>query len=201
MQIPAVILVREGSKRLPQKWALPWMGTTLVRWACAQVLQCEHVSGLVLATDSQAIIDNVHGVKPAMGSMEVFKDSVSATLARHWSRFESIKRPPVPDEQTSLSGLRWVQDALGLTASYVMLCQATSPFINPEDLSRLVLCADLPCRSFVALGARQRPTGQGYIVPPFITDATVKAWVEQDAPDVDVDTQSDYERALTLCQR
>lgn len=212
MKLPCIILVRAGSKRLPNKWALPWRGTTLLRWAIAQCVKCENVSQVIVGTDSQEIIDHVHGVCKAkvpedgrdyapldhLRLHDTFKDSVSDVLL--YGPVKCVRREPVADDQPSLAGVREVQALCAMEASYVLLVQCTSPFVNPDDLSRLILCADLPSDHVACLSKKGRPTGQGYIVPPWIVDATPRTTVEQDAPDVDVDTQADYERALSLCQ-
>lgn len=178
-RIPCVILVRAGSKRLPNKWALPWRGTTLLSHAVSQAWACEQVSRVVVASDSPEILHRAFEAD---------------------NRTVLVERDEVPDDQTSLDGLRQVQIKAKLEASYVMLVQTTSPFVNPEDLSRLVLCSELPSPGVAALGKRGRPSGMGYIIPPFIEDATPRTFVEQDAPEIDVDEQADYERALELCR-
>lgn len=178
MKIPAIILVRAGSKRLPDKWALPWGTTNLLGNAIRQARACEYVERVIVGTDSKDI--------------GAFAFGEGANV---------IYRPPVADDQTSLDGLRYVQCEAGIVASYCLLVQCTSPFVNAEDLSRLILCAEMPCAHVVALGKRGRPSGMGYVFPPFITDAQPRTFVEQDAPDVDVDTRADYERALEIARK
>lgn len=200
-KLPCVILVRENSKRLPGKAFLQWKGTTLLRNCIMACLACENVGEVIVASDGVGILDHVDGADALERVMGHEPDvGYGATLRAADGRLRTWKRPEVPDDQTSLDGLRQVQEGLGLQASYILLAQATSPFISPADLSRLVLCADLPCPGVAALGKRGRPSGMGYVVPPFIEDAAPRAFVEQDAPEIDVDVLADYERALSLCQ-
>lgn len=181
IRLPAIILVRDGSKRLPHKWKLKWHDTSLLGWCIRQLRRCEYVGRIIVAGDHADI-------------------GACAELAGAEYVNQRPNGEPVPDTQKSIEGLRYVQSVTGLDASYVLLAQCTSPFVNPEDLSRLVLCSDLPCNQVTYLGKKGKPSGMGYIFPPFIDDNR-GPYVEQDAPDVDVDTMADYERALELCQR
>lgn len=197
--VPVILLVRGGSKRLPRKALLPWRGTTLLRHAIAQCLECEHVSGVVVATDDDALIQHARGgifTKDVAGlAYAKIQDSASKTLERFGHKFDTIKRPPVPDDQTSLEGLRWVQDQLGLHASYVMLVQCTAATINAGDLTRLVMTADLPTTEIWALGARGKPSGMAWLVPPWVKTTVPNRFVEQDAALCDIDTLEQYEEA------
>lgn len=173
--VPAILLVRGNSKRLPRKWALPWGDGTLASNAVAAVNACPVVSRLYVASDDRHVLDTA-------------------------GDFQSIHRPHVDDAQTSLQGLRWVLGRAGLEASYVLLVQCTAPFINPTDLERLVLLAlERPGREVWGLTTDTRnpkPSGMAWLVPPFCNDLRPTRWVLQDAPDYDVDTREDYDRAL-----
>lgn len=207
MKLPCIILVRAGSRRLPNKWALPWRGTTLLRWAIAQAVKCEHVSKVIVGTDSQEIIDHVNGVCKAkvpedgrdyapldhLRMLDTFKDSVSAELVGHYHT--CVRRDPVADDQTSLDGVRDVQARANLEASYVLLVQSTSPTLTAEDLSRLVLTADLPTTEVWALGVKGKPSGAAWLLPPWLNHTRPDRIVEQDAPLCDIDTADQYEEA------
>lgn len=177
-RIPAIILVRAGSKRLKDKWQLPWRGTTLLGHAINQVWSCEYVSRVIVASDSMKALEHAKEVD---------------------LRTETILRDEVPDDQTSLDGLRQVQIRAKLEASYVMLVQSCSPFVNPTDLERLILCSSLPCQQVTFLGKKGKPSGQAFIYPPFIQTDNRGPYVEQDADALDIDSRDDYERALK-CQ-
>lgn len=176
-RIPAIILVRAGSKRLPDKWALPWRGTTLLGHAINQAWSCEYVSRVIVASDSYKALEHAKDVD---------------------LRTEVILRDEVSDDQLSIEGLRQVQIKAKLEASYVLLVQATSPFVNPADLERLILCSELPCQQVTFLGKKGKPSGMAYVYPPFCGDNR-GPYVEQDADALDIDTRDDYERALK-CQ-
>lgn len=207
MKLPCIILVRAGSKRLPNKWALPWRGTTLLRWAIAQAVKCEHVSQVIVGTDSQEIIDHVHGVCKAkvpedgrdyapldhLRLHDTFKDSVSDVLL--YGPVKCVRREPVADDQPSLAGVREVQAVCAMEASYVLLVQCTSPTVTPDDLSRLVLTADLPTTEVWALGVKGKPSGAAWLLPPWLDHTRPDRIVEQDAPMCDIDTAEQYEEA------
>lgn len=175
IRIPAIILVRAGSKRLKDKWQLPWRGTTLLGHAINQVWSCEYVSRVIVGSDSQKILDHAKLID---------------------GRTETVLRDEVEDDQPSLEGLRQVQIRARLEASYVMLVQATSTHVNAADLERLVLCSDLPCKQVTFLGKKGKPSGQAFIYPPFLTTDNRGPYVEQDAPSFDIDTRENYEEAL-----
>lgn len=180
IKLPCIILVRAHSKRLPKKWALPWKGGTLLSHCIQQARLCEHVSRVIVAADSEEIRDH-------------------AGLHSAEAVYQRANDEPVPDTQKSIEGVRYAQSVSGLEASYVLLCQCTSPFVNSEDLTRLILCSDLPRTDWSFLGRKGKPSGMGYVIPPFIGDVR-GACIEQDAPDVDVDTETDYQHALKLLE-
>lgn len=191
------MLCREGSKRLPGKNRLDWFGASLYLNALRQALMCSAVSRLDMVTDMQLQPREV-----------LLTESVGVSGATFW-------RKPMPDEHTSIEGVNWWREQAGLEASYVLLIQCTSPFINPEDLDRLITTAfaDGPPQCVWALGDPDdthpkllergitgRPSGMGYIVPPMATDTIARRIVKQTAPMIDIDAQADYERALEIAR-
>jgi len=179
IKIPAIMLVRGGSKRLPDKWAKAWGDSTLLRHAIQQCEDCEAVSDTWIGSDDYEL----------------------SNIADDQGAFY-CHRPEVSDDQTSMDGLAYVLDTIGLQASYVLLVQCTAPFINPTDLERLILLAlDEPSRDVWALckdTRNPRPSGMAWVVPPFAETLTPTRWVQQDAPDIDIDTQSCYDEALRI---
>lgn len=176
--IPAIMLVREGSTRLPRKWALPWNGVPLAVHAVQQAEACPVVHGVHVVTDSEEIGRKIEA-------------NTGARVYLH---------PGMGSSHTSLQGLRWAGERTGLMASYTLLIQCTAPFINPTDLERLVLLGlEHPGREVWGLTTdmrNPRPSGMAWLVPPFVSDLRPTRWVLQDAPGFDIDTQEDYDRAV-----
>lgn len=183
------MLCREGSKRLPGKNRLDWFGEPLWKHALRQARACSGVSRLDCVSDMKL-----------PSAIEV-------------DRFLGMWHKPMPDDHTSIEGVNWWREMAGLQASYVLLIQCTSPFINPEDLDRLITAAfaDGPPQCVWALGdpddthpkllekgVTGRPSGMGYLVHPGATDTIARRIVKQSAPMIDVDTLEDYERARNL---
>lgn len=176
--IPAIMLIREGSLRLPRKWALDWQGKTLARHAAEQTLACPVVDQLHFVTDSH----------------DIAAEAPEDAACRVWMH------PGMSGAHTSLEGLRWACTRSGLQASYVLLVQCTAPFINPTDLERLILLGlESPGREVWGLCTDMRnpkPSGMAWLVPPFCSDLRPTRWVLQDAPGYDVDVRADYDAAL-----
>lgn len=189
MRVPALMLCREGSKRLPGKNRLDWNGKPLWLHAAEQTLAAESVTCLHIGTDMPDVhAARVRGVKPVhvwpIGTMEPFIECIN-----EWRRLTE------------------------LYATYVLLVQCTSPFINPADLDALVKRAfSGGCPQWVyALGSEKgthpalanigvsgTPSGMGYIIPPDAKTTLARVIVPQKAPMVDLDTVKDWEEAIAL---
>lgn len=179
MKLPCVMLAREGSKRLPGKNRLAWYGKPLWLNAIECAARAEHVSRVHLVTDL------------SVGSLAEYQ----TTPAQCWHRV-------MPDGHTSHEGVDWWRKQAGLEASYCLLIQCTSPFINPADLDRLIEIAfadGLPSEIW-ALGDRGKPCGMGYVIPPGSQDTVARRFVKPDAPMIDIDTMEDYEQALRIAR-
>ena len=185
----AVLLVREGSKRLPSKALLPWQATTLLGWAVKQTLLCPSVGILVVGSDSDKLLLEARD---------------AAAEIRRGLHLIMHKRAPVSDDQTSFDGLREVmfdgERRRDGETDHVLLTQCTSPFINPADLQRLCEFNPDPdgraCLSADDMGAdNKRPSGMGYLINPAMPH-TRQWFVPQRADPCDVDTLDDYRTAL-----
>lgn len=166
------MLAREGSRRFPGKNKADWGGVPLYRHALGEAAKCENVSGVHLVTDDKQI---------------------SNPFGNAWFK-------PMPDGHTSHEGVDWWRRQAGLEGSYCLLIQCTSPFINAEDLTRLIEIAfadGLPTEVW-ALGDRGKPCGMGYVIPPGSTDTISRRFVKPSAPMIDIDTREDYEAALRI---
>lgn len=185
IQLPAVILVRGGSRRLPRKALLPWNGESLLSNAVIQTGLCRGVSRVIVATDDLEYAEHARACMPGP---------------------RVVMRPPVDHTQSSYADLGWVMRQMDLSASYVLLIQCTSPFINPVDLSSLYMAwlnarpAEVVALGIEKEGGQAQPSGMGYIVSPRAHQASAAPtdfiYVPQQAPADDVDTFEDYHAAL-----
>lgn len=178
------MLAREGSKRLPGKNCLYWYGKPLWWHAVHVARHAESVGHLRVVTDMKDVTGTLW---PKIG------DGRDAPFAVHH---------PMPDAHTSIEGVNWWREHVGLEASYVLLIQCTNPFINPADLDLLATLAfadGLPTEVW-ALGSRGRPNGMAWVIPPMATDTIAKRFVEPSVWGVDIDEREDYEAALTLAK-
>lgn len=189
--LPAVLLVRGGSKRLPGKWRLPWLGRPLLTHAVRQMLNCPGIGHVYVGTDSDDVARVLFEEFNKDGSLRERQCSL-------------VMRAQVPDEQSSLQGLRDVAGQVGLWASHLMLCQCTSPYINSADLQLLAeqywVCANT-AQSYARLTTGDGvPSGMGYVFPPemddFARSITLPWNVAQSAPGFDIDTAEDYHAAV-----
>jgi CMP-N-acetylneuraminic acid synthetase len=183
------MLAREGSKRLPGKNRLDWFGKPLWLHALDVALACASVMRVDLVTDM----------------------AIDFTEVGEWEGV--VWHKPMPNEHTSIEGVEFWREQAEYNASYCLLIQCTSPFINPDDLDRLVSAAfadGLPTcvwalgdpddthPKLLEKGIRGRPSGMGYVIPPLATDTIARRIVKQDAPMIDIDTKEDYERARDI---
>lgn len=174
MRLPAVMLCRAGSKRLPGKNRLDWCGKPLWRHALDTAFVPGTVKCLSVVTDDSQI------------------------QGADFARFEH----PMPDTHTSIEGVNWWREQAMRDAEYCLLIQCTNPFLSRQDIERLVAIAfhDGPPTSVWAIGSRGKPNGTAWIIPPCATDTIAKRFVEPDVWGVDIDTQDDYGEACKLWQ-
>ncbi len=199
-KLPAVILVREGSHRLHEKWKLRWFKddgskTTLVENAIRQVLKCKYVDQVFFASDSLALVNMIsRGFGP--GTREPYTHNEDGLC-----RVETVLRPRVSGSQKSLDGLRWVLEQQCLQASYCMLVQATFPFINHKDLNRLYETWTASGRLNGMFLSKPNepsvPSGCAWIVNPY-AGYVDQSLAPASGPCIDIDHMSDYEAAVKL---
>lgn len=185
-QVPCVMFCREGSKRLPGKNRLDWLGKPLWRHVADVALSAPSVVSLCIGSDMPDVAIDVlksHGKmvsKLTIGDVPQIIDAVDL-----WRKYSGDDRP-------------------------ALLVQVTSPLINVEDLETLIAAAfaDGDPIEVWALGSENNyhpklqargihgcPSGMGYIVPAGVVDTIATRIVNQRAPMVDVDTAEDFERA------
>lgn len=194
--MPAVLLIRAGSQRLKEKWRLHWRGVMLPEYAIRQALAAKYVSRVIVASDSQELLDIV-GRRFGEGTREAFSRN-----ERGRPRVTCTLRPKVPGDQPSLDGLRWVLRHHGLQASYCLLVQATFPFLEAGDLDRLVEVWHANGAGRGIFLARPdddtKPAGAAWIVDPYNGYYSSQSPVAVSTPCVDIDVKADYEKALEI---
>lgn len=109
MSIPAIILARGGSKRLPGKNIKPICDRPLIYWALDAVAEFDKI---IVGTDS---------------------DEIAEVVNKHGADIEIYKRNPVGDDD------RMEDDLILMSKEYrfneFVLLQATSPLITAKDVT------------------------------------------------------------------
>jgi len=117
MSVVAVIPARMGSKRLPGKVLSDVDGVPLVAHVAARVLEAQTIERVIVATDSQEIVNVLHGL-----DVDVF-------LSQH-------------DHAT---GTDRVAEAIhGTDASIILNVQADNAYLDPEIVDSVVRCFEDP---------------------------------------------------------
>jgi CMP-N-acetylneuraminic acid synthetase len=113
MSVVAVIPARGGSKGIPGKNLRTVDGLPLVARAVESALACEYIDAVYVSTDDPAI-----------------------AAAARMTGAEVIERPAelATDTATSESALIHALDAMRFEPDVLVFLQATSPFIDPDDL-------------------------------------------------------------------
>lgn len=189
MRFPCIIPVRGGSKRLPDKWALPWDGQSLLLHCIEQVQQCPSVSTITVVSDSEEVLAEAAKAKPSPRLMlEPANDGEPGSFRKTLALYRR---------------------AYDLETAEILLVQCTSPFVNPTDIEHM-------CRMFTQdnpgifpwRGAavcdnqeNQKATGMAYIFGPgaeavWPEDADQFWRTSQTAPIHDINTQADYDAAV-----
>ena len=191
--MPAVVLVRQGSMRLKEKWRLSWSNGNLVENAIRQTLACKHVSKVYVGSDSEELLGLITK-RFGHGSRETNSRDKAG-----FPRTVCVLRPRVPSEQTSLDGLQFVLEQHGLQASYCLLVQSTFPFLSPLDLDALVegWHASGACEGIFLSkpGEPSKPAGAAWIIHPYLGYGP-KSFVPVTSPCIDIDTREDYDAAI-----
>ncbi len=121
----AIIPARGGSKGLPRKNVLPLGGRPLIAWPCEVATQVSEIDRVICSTDDEEIA----AAARAAGAETPFVRP--AALATSQSMvIDSMKH-----------ALEWLQEQ-GEVYQYLLLLQATSPFVLPEDISKGLALAE-----------------------------------------------------------
>ena len=110
-EVLAVIPARLGSSRLPGKVLLDIGGKSMVERVWRQVKQAHTISKVIIATDSQEVIDHV----------TAFGAEAMMTSANHQSGTD-----------------RCAEVNVAHTADYVINIQGDEPFIEPSQIDSLI---------------------------------------------------------------
>lgn len=120
MNVVALIPARGGSKGIPRKNVVPFLGRPLITYTIEQSLAAEHVDGTVVSTDD----DEIATVSESVGADVIERP---AELARDES----------PTEDAMLHSVE-VLEARGREPDVVVLLQCTSPLRGENDIDGAV---------------------------------------------------------------
>lgn len=121
MSILAFVPVRGGSKSIPLKNIKPLYGRPLVYWVLFALQQAKKVDRIVVATDSQEIIDTVSGF--GFSKIEIYQRN-NENAADH-SSTESVM-------------LEYLEAQAPNNIDLFVLAQATSPFTRAQDFDQAI---------------------------------------------------------------
>ena len=111
-RIVAIIPARKGSKRLPKKNIIDFLGKPLIYWTINSALQSKYIDRIIVSTDSDEIINlaKEYGVEaPFLRPSILSKDSVKS-------------------EEVIMHTLDWLKENGKEIFEYFILLQPTSPF-------------------------------------------------------------------------
>jgi N-acylneuraminate cytidylyltransferase len=117
----AFIPVRGGSKSIPLKNIKPFCGRPLVLWYIEALEKCSGVDKIVVATDSDEIERTIR--EKNFLKTEIFRRS--AQNASDTSSTESVM-------------LEYLQQPHSPRKGHMMLCQATSPYVQTDQLQSAI---------------------------------------------------------------
>jgi YrbI family 3-deoxy-D-manno-octulosonate 8-phosphate phosphatase len=117
----AFIPVRGGSKSIPLKNIMSFCGKPLVYWTALAMQQSADVDKVVIATDSDDIKQTV--LSFGFSKLEVYDRD--AENARDTSSTEDVM-------------LEYIERASPSPNDFLILVQATNPFIKPDDISNAI---------------------------------------------------------------
>lgn len=117
----AFIPVRGGSKSIPLKNIKPISGKPLVYWTIKAACGCRYIDKVYVATDSNKIKETI----------ESFKSGIEVDL---FSKAEVIGRSAESASDTASTEFAMLEFANNYDFDNIILIQATSPLLQPEDL-------------------------------------------------------------------
>ena len=112
-KIIGIILARDGSKRLPNKNILPFVGKPLIAWTIIVAKKSKYIDRIIVSTDSEKI----------------------AKVSKQYGA-EYIKRPGAlaSDTATSEDALLYVLETLTKKYDYFIYLQPTSPLRTTQHI-------------------------------------------------------------------
>lgn len=123
--ILALIPARGGSKRLPRKNVLPFMGKPLISWTIDAALKSKYIDRVVVSTEDNEIAD----------------------IAQEYGAEVPFIRPKeiATDEATTIDvALHTISTLIKLGHNYdlILLLQPTSPLRSAEDINKIIELLD-----------------------------------------------------------
>ncbi|MBS4168311.1 3-deoxy-manno-octulosonate cytidylyltransferase [Parachlamydia sp. AcF125] len=115
LQVVGIIPARLKSQRLPEKLLIPIAGKTVIQRTYENALRCKQLDDLIVATDSQSILEHVH----AFGG--------KAYLTSENCRNGTDRLAEVISQNPSLQQV-----------PYVVNIQGDEPFLEPEVIQKVI---------------------------------------------------------------
>jgi len=119
MNLPAIIIARGGSKRIPRKNVKPFCGRPLVEWTIVQACANENTHPIILSTDDEEI----------------------AEVGKKYGEVEIFMRPSMPDNVSGAVPTLMAIDrlkAIGYKCDDFISLMPTHPCRKPDDIDKAI---------------------------------------------------------------
>ena len=116
-KVIAIILARGGSKGIPNKNILDFLGKPLVAWSVIQAKITEEIDDVYISSDS----DDILKIAESYGAVKIKRpDEISGDTAK--------------SEEAILHAL----DVIGKNHKFIIMLEPTAPLRKPDDLSKAI---------------------------------------------------------------
>ena len=137
-KILALVPARSGSKGLPSKNIIDFLGKPLISWSIDAATNCEYIDKTVVSTDSESIasIGRIFGAQVPF----IRPDAIAGDLA---STMEVVEH-----------AIRFMRDDLSEEYDILVLLEPTSPLRSSRDICQALenLLANSEAKSLVSVG-------------------------------------------------
>lgn len=199
---------------MPNKWSLLWDGVTLLEHCITQVRQCPQVDRIIVSSDSadvrelaascgaEVIVEApIPDARPD-GRSTIMNTISAVRAATHLSAsllmLVQCTSPFVNSADLQRLVYQAQEDKLRL---YEVLHLSHNTATDQSHLPDEFFMSGLnrADRSTIRFGCAYAPSGMGYVFGPLATWPTAQRYaVLQKAPDCDINTMEDYQKALKL---
>ena len=116
-KVIAIILARGGSKGIPNKNILDFLGKPLVAWSVIQAKITEEIDDVYISSDS----DDILKIAESYGAVKIKRpDEISGDTAK------------------SEEAILHVLDVIGKNHKFIIMLEPTAPLRKPDDLSKAI---------------------------------------------------------------